>query len=108
MLKRIANAIRSTNDENEEENNLITSIDKINIEIMTLKGNCDIKCNFEGYFCINTTMNNKPQEIIETKHIKPEEKCYFENNNWWIFTGKLKKILKFIIQTIIIIYYNCA
>lgn len=87
MLKRIANAIRSTTDENDEEINPITLLDKLNIEIITLKCHLEELFNLKIWLNIISIINSKPNEINELKHIKSDEKCYFDNNYWFLFTG---------------------
>lgn len=86
MWKKVTQALGGNPEDSESENPGIEATDRMNIEIVSVKGTTESICHLLSWITISYQMNGK-SEIIQTKRLKPHENSYYDNNNWWIFTG---------------------
>lgn len=90
MWKKVVQALGSgaTAEEDERETTGLEGIDRMNIEIVSIKGSTEELCQLMSWIVVSYQVNGK-YEMIQTKRMKAQEDCYYDNNNWWIYTGLL-------------------
>jgi hypothetical protein len=86
MWKKMAQALGAVSEENENESPTPEGSDRTILEIVSVKGTTETICSVVGWISISFSFNGKV-ENSQTRHLQPPENCYYENNNWWIFTG---------------------
>jgi hypothetical protein len=87
MWKKVAQALGAVPEESETEILETEGVDRAYLEIVSVKGTTETICKgLAGWISITSHVNGR-NENSQTKRLCPHENCYFDNNNWWIYTG---------------------
>jgi hypothetical protein len=88
MWKKVAQALGAVHEESEAQILETEGVDRHSLEIVSVKGTTETICHLVGWVSITSQVNGR-NENSQTKRLPPHENCYFDNNNWWIYTGSL-------------------
>jgi hypothetical protein len=92
MWKKVAQALGAVHEESEAQILETEGVDRHSLEIVSVKGTTETICHLVGWVSITSQVNGR-NENSQTKRLPPHENCYFDNNNWWIYTGSLPYFL---------------